>query len=117
MPYKRFSLAGEPIAQPWPTYAGNAGLASFDGVLLLGKKLYFAMSSSPYATPANAATYRCWDFATSAECPGFASNSSGSDVKPYTMRQDPYQPTCIWEAGDAGVFEVFHRDTGEIGTC
>lgn len=117
MPYKCFSLSGTAISQPWPTQSGQAGFVGFDGVMLLGKKLYFAMSANPTGATPGAATYTWWDFATSADCAGFTSNSSGANVSPYTLRQDPYEPTCIWEVGDTGVFEVFHRDTGQLGTC
>lgn len=117
MPYKCFSLSGTAISQPWPTQSGEAGFVGFDGVMLLGKKLYFAMSANPTGATPGAATYTGWDFATSADCAGFTSNSSGANVSPYTLRQDPYEPTCIWEVGDTGVFEVFHRDTGQLGSC
>jgi hypothetical protein len=115
-PYRCYTLGGVPVAQPWPTQSGISSLHALDGVLRLEKKIYFAMTSSPTLGP-RTARYVCWDFATSGYCSGFTSASSGRPVSPYTLRQDPYLPTCIWEVGDGGIFELFHRDTGELGKC
>jgi len=83
-------------------------------VLVLGTRTYFALSRLSEDFPAK---YTCWDAATGSACAGFTPSSSRRTVAPYTLRQDPFEPTCIWEVGDSGVFEVFHRDTGKIGWC
>ncbi len=75
------------------------------------------MVISPDKNPAARARYTCWDFATDSACASFTPRSSNKSVAPYTLRQDPYFPTCIWEVGDYGLFELFHSDTGELNTC
>lgn len=117
-PYKCFSLSGASEATPAWSTEGAIGNTQ-DGVVVVGARVYFAHSlgAIPGKQGPGTARYTCWDFATGAACAGFAPSTSGKVVRPYTLRQDPYDLTCIWEAGDAGIFEIFHRDTGEINEC
>jgi uncharacterized repeat protein (TIGR01451 family) len=113
-PFNCWSLAGTNLGPaPWgqmvPGATANGG--TFGSLLHIGPKLYFA-----YTTPATVATYTCWDFSTSAPCAGFVQGSSGAAVFPYTIRQDPYNPDCLWEFGNNGIFEVFSATFGGT-TC
>ena len=106
---------GAAVATPWPQQVlgdtiTRAGLGS---ITRIGDQEYFAYSNE---TSGNfPATYTCWNFATNSACPGFAQTSSGVNVRAYTLRQDTTNPGCIWELGDAGVFEVFSATFGGAG--
>jgi hypothetical protein len=62
-------------------------------------------------------TYTCYDSATNSACQGFTPVAGGTTIRPYTLRQDPYNPDCIWELGDAGVFQVFSATFGGSLGC
>lgn len=113
--YRCFSLSGAPRSPPWTLPPGLVGWMNIDGVQVVDKKVYFAMTAPGSSANPFAASYYCWDFETYNTC--FATSSSGQTMKAYTIRQDPFKPTCIWVTGDVGRFEVFHRDTGQIGVC
>ncbi|HEY4278999.1 MAG TPA: DUF11 domain-containing protein [Conexibacter sp.] len=111
--YACFDLNGRSVGgPPWGQMVPNAtvGIDGFSAPLQIGSRLYFAYSSLPRVP--GIATYACWDFSTNSRCDGFVQGSSGADVRPYTLRQDPDNPDCIWELGDAGVFEVFSATFG-----
>lgn len=118
-PFKCYSIGGASsgslVPTPWPQQVlgdtvTRAGLGS---ITTIGSKAYFPYSLENGAFPT---TYACWDFATSAPCVGFVQASSGQNLRAYTIRQDPYNPDCVWELGDAGVFELFSATFGGT-TC
>ena len=100
---------------PWPREVTGDDVGyrgqGYGSPLSIGTKLYQLYSDDTGSHPA---TYTCWDFATNAACAGFTQSSSSTVVKPYSLRQDPFNPGCIWEVGDAGIFEVFDADTGSF---
>jgi uncharacterized repeat protein (TIGR01451 family) len=115
-PFKCYAVpGGTSVPTPWPqqvpgSTVTRAGLGSITNV---GTKLYFPYSNE---TGGFKATYACWNFATGGPCTGFVQASSGANVRAYTVRQDPDNPGCLWELGDAGVFEVFSATFGGT-TC
>jgi uncharacterized repeat protein (TIGR01451 family) len=115
-PFSCYSLAGAPLgAAPWGQMVPGAtvGMLGLSSALKIGARLYFAYNTRG----PDAATYTCYDFAASSPCPGFVPLSSGADVAPYTIRQDPQNPDCLWELGDAGRFEVFSATFGGSVGC
>jgi uncharacterized repeat protein (TIGR01451 family) len=120
-PFDCFDLAGNPVTTPWTQQiAGtNVNWVAFGSVVRIGSKLYFAES----VNATGVATYTCWDFAlpglagqTGAPCTAFKPASTGANLGAYTIRQDPYNPDCIWEVGNSGVFEEFSATFGGT-TC
>jgi hypothetical protein len=118
-PFKCYSIGGatpgSAVATPWPQQvAGDtvtrAGLGS---ITTIGAKAYFPYSLENGAFPT---TYACWSFATNSPCVGFVQATSGQNLRAYTIRQDPYNPDCVWELGDAGAFELFSATFGGT-TC
>jgi uncharacterized repeat protein (TIGR01451 family)/LPXTG-motif cell wall-anchored protein len=109
-----YSLTGGAVADPYPpapaSYQNLGHPTQFGSEVVIGTKVYIAYEGSSNST------YTCFDFATSAPCSGYTAPISTGNVLPYTLRQDPYFPTCIWEVGDAGIFDVFGADTG-APTC
>ena len=111
-----WDLSGNSIADPYPAAPAAQNLlghpTQFGSEEVIGTKVYLAYEGS------GRATYTCYDFAISAPCAGYTAplssdlSSTNFDVNPYTLRQDPYFPGCIWEVGDAGTFQVFSADTG-----
>jgi uncharacterized repeat protein (TIGR01451 family) len=103
------NLAGQPAANPFPQQVANAAVnwPSFGSIVRIATKVYMA-----YSPASGVATYTCYDFATNAACAGFVNGSSGAAVAPYTLRQDPQNPDCIWEVGNNGIFEVFSATFG-----
>ncbi len=100
------SLGGAPWGQLVPgDIAGQAAVAS---PLVIGTDEYFAYMN----VATGAATYACYDSATASPCAGFVQASTGTDSRPYTLREDPNSPDCLWELGDAGVFETFSKTFG-----
>lgn len=113
-PFSCFNLAGAPVATPFSitqTTGTGVNWIDFGSVLRIGAKLYFAET-----TPGGVSTYTCWDYATAAPCAGFVPASTGVAVYAYTLRQDPQNPDCVWEEGDADRFEVFSATIGGT-TC
>ncbi len=119
-PFKCYTVGGgspaSAVPTPWPQQVGGdtitrAGLGS---ITRIGDRDYFAYSNE--TSGGFQATYACWSFATNSACQGFDQTTSGKNVRVYTLRQDPYNPGCIWELGDAGVFEVFSATFGGT-TC
>ncbi len=98
---------------PWTTLPNTiTNWAGYGSIERVGTKLYFAQTNA-----AAHATYTCWDFAlapagTGAACDGFAPATTGVPVEAYTIRQDPFAPDCIWQVGNAGIFEVFSATFG-----
>lgn len=109
-PWNCLDLTGAPVPTPWTQRVANTTVnwISFGSILRIDTKLYFAQTNNTTL----ATTYTCWDFAIDASCAGFVQSSSGANVRPYTLRQDPTAPDCIWVVGDAGVFETFSATFG-----
>ena len=106
-----FNFAGATIPVPYPTGLQPGVIGSFqigDGAVI-GTKVYL-----PYES--NQTRYACLDFALTpaAPCAGYTVVPRGT-VSPYTLRQDPAAPNCIWEVGDLGIFDTFNALTG--GSC
>jgi uncharacterized repeat protein (TIGR01451 family) len=111
-PFVCFDLNGSPVPTPFSTTQTTGTIVNvvgFGSVLRLGSKLYFAESTAVANDPA---TYTCWDYATRTACAGFTPASTGAGVQAYTLRQDPQFPDCIWEEGNADIFEVFSATFG-----
>ena len=109
-PYTCFDLAGNPVATPFSTtQTANTAVNwdNFGSIAVIGLRVYFAES-----TAGGVATYTCWDYSTSSACAGFVPATSGQSIRAYTLRQDPVNPDCIWEEGDADRFEVFSATFG-----
>jgi uncharacterized repeat protein (TIGR01451 family) len=116
-PFACFDTDGSPLGgAPWGQLApGNVSFYAYGGVETIGSRLYLAYTNS-FGANLGRATYACWDFATAATCAGFEQTLSPTVSRPYTLRQDPQNPDCIWEVGDAGAFEVFSATFGGA-TC
>ncbi len=115
-PFKCYAVpGGTAVPTPWPQQVPGSTVtrAGLGSITSIGTKLYFPYSNE---TAGFRATYACWNFATGAPCSGFVQASSGANVRAYTVRQDPDNPGCLWELGDAGVFEVFSATFGGT-TC
>ncbi len=118
-PFKCYLVGGATpgtlIPTPWPQQVPGSTVtrAGLGSITSIGAKLYFPYSNE---TAGFRATYACWSFATNSACSGFVQASSGRNVRAYTVRQDPDNPGCVWELGDAGVFEVFSATFGGT-TC
>jgi uncharacterized repeat protein (TIGR01451 family) len=107
-PWRCFDLTGAPVPVPFTQTPGTTvNWVAFGSITRIRTKLYFAETNA-----ATQATYRCWDYAIAAPCAGFVPATTGAVVRAYTLRQDPSAPDCIWEVGDAGVFEVFSATFG-----
>jgi uncharacterized repeat protein (TIGR01451 family) len=104
-------------AAPFDQMVPNAGVGhqNLSAALQIATRLYFAYTAN--GTPNGPVTYTCYDFATSSACQGFQPVPGGQNVRPYTIRQDPYNPDCLWELGDAGVFHVFSATFGGSLGC
>jgi uncharacterized repeat protein (TIGR01451 family) len=104
-------------AAPFDQMVPNAGVGhgNLASALQIGTRLYFPYTAG--GTPNGPVTYTCYDFATSSACQGFTPVAGGTFVRPYTLRQDPYNPDCVWELGDAGVFQVFSATFGGSLGC
>src|SRR5919108_225569 len=103
-------VAGNPVATPFSTnQVANTGVnwVNYGSIAVIGPRVYFAES-----TTGGVATYTCWDYSTSSACAGFVPATSGPNIRTYTLRQDPVNPDCIWEEGDADRFEVFSATFG-----
>jgi uncharacterized repeat protein (TIGR01451 family) len=105
-----FDLAGASVANPYPAQGGACvGLVCSGQGTVIGTKVY-----QPYFTGATA-TFTCFDFATQAACANYTAGVDGGNIRPYTLTPDRLNPGCIWEVGDAGVFDVFDAVTGQLG--
>jgi uncharacterized repeat protein (TIGR01451 family) len=107
-----YNLSGDAISDPYPARPGGTILGAF-GVgdpAIVGTKVY-----APYSNAHRLNYYTCFDFATGDPCAGFTTNHTNSTARPYTLRQDPYLPNCIWELGDGGIFETLDATTGRSG--
>ena len=104
-------------AAPFDQMVPNAGVghANLLSALQIGSREYFAYTAN--GTPNGPVTYTCYDFATSSACQGFTPVPGGDLVRPYTIRQDPYNKDCLWELGDAGKFQVFSATFGGSLGC
>ncbi|NDA60105.1 MAG: hypothetical protein EBY56_09385, partial [Actinobacteria bacterium] len=49
-----------------------------------------------YQPLASTQNYTCWDYTTQAACAGFTPSSTSVPSSAYTVRQDPWIPTCFW---------------------
>jgi hypothetical protein len=56
----------------------------------------------------------CFDWATDAACPGFPMTTPLSK-KTYSLREDPYAPSCLWSMGDDGILESVETHSGMSG--
>ena len=115
-PFRCYAVpGGTAVPTPWPQQVPGSTVtrAGLGSITSIGAKLYFPYSNE---TAGFKATYACWNFASGAPCSGFVQTSSGANVRAYTVRQDPDNPGCVWELGDAGVFEVFSATFGGT-TC
>ena len=104
-----FDLTGASIPNPYPALNGIVGNSSLGDGVTIGTKEYLPIQTDVGST----SQYVCIDFAVSpaAPCAGFT-NPAKASVRPYTLRQDPSQPNCIYEVGDAGVVDTFSATTG-----
>jgi uncharacterized repeat protein (TIGR01451 family) len=109
--FKCYDLAGNATPSPFSQQIAGTGVGPSNSasVAVVGTRVYF-----PESTPSAGAatTYTCFDEATSAPCAGFVPGSTGANVRPYSLRQDPQNPDCIWELGDTDIFEVFSATFG-----
>jgi uncharacterized repeat protein (TIGR01451 family) len=110
--YECYSLAGTSLGgAPWAAPPG----INITGVSpeVIGTRVY--LSYRVNAT--GQSIYTCYDFSTNSACQGFVNVSSGQNVRVYTLRKDPQNPDCIWELGDAGIYEVFSATFGGSVGC
>jgi hypothetical protein len=56
----------------------------------------------------------CFDWATNASCAGFPMTTPLAD-KTYSLRADPFVPTCVWSMGDDGILESIETQNGMSG--
>ncbi|MEN9692712.1 MAG: hypothetical protein RLZZ330_356, partial [Actinomycetota bacterium] len=59
---------------------------------------------------------KCFDFASNSACAGFSNELTEMNI-PYTLFQDPNNPTCIWANGDSGTGQTQNFDAYSGGTC
>ena len=115
------SLTGTSITSPYPAAPASFNLGhpqGFGSTVVSGTKVYLAYEETADGNGngvSNQATYTCFDFAINAPCAGYNPFVSAERILPYTLRQDPYNPACIWETGDLGIFQVFDAETGALG--
>ncbi len=109
-----FDLAGQPQSVPasfeawvpktrvsWNGVLGGYGLVS-------DARSYIPLSATnPESVP-------CYDWKTGTSCDGFPFLSSTSR-KAYSLRRDPFAPTCMWKMSDDGFLESFHANGGPPG--
>jgi hypothetical protein len=109
-----FDLGGQPQLVPasfeawvpktrvsWNGVLGGYGLVS-------DSRSYIPLSATnPESVP-------CYDWKTGTSCDGFPFVSSISR-KAYSLRRDPFTPTCIWKMSDDGFLESFHANGGPPG--
>jgi hypothetical protein len=109
-----FDLAGQPQSVPasfeawvpktrvsWNNVLGGYGLVS------AGRSYIPLSQTNPESVP-------CYDWKTGAACVGFPFISSVSR-KAYSLRRDPFAPTCMWKMSDDGFLESFHANGGPPG--
>ncbi len=121
-PFACFDLNGTSVSTPFSeTQTSGTGVnwVNFGSIAVVGSRLYFAET-----VPGNGrATYTCWDYSVTPSapgkignvCPGFVPASTDQDVRPYTIRQDPQNPECLWMLGDRNRFEIFSATFGGTG--
>jgi uncharacterized repeat protein (TIGR01451 family) len=104
------NLAGAPIANPYPPSlgTGDIGQSGFGDGVVVGAKVYLPF----YLESAGTTQYVCFNFATNTPCAGFVNTPQPGSVHPYTLRQDPFAPACLWEVGDVGIIQVISKNTG-----
>jgi hypothetical protein len=109
-----FDLGGQPQSVPasfeawvpktrvsWNGVLGGYGLVS-------DSRSYIPLSATnPESVP-------CYDWKTGTSCDGFPFLSSTSR-KAYSLRRDPFAPTCMWKMSDDGFLESFHANGGPPG--
>ena len=109
-----FDLGGKPQPVPasfeawvpqtrvsWNAVLGGYGLVS-DG------RSYIPLSATnPESVP-------CYDWKTGTSCDGFPFLSTTSR-KAYSLRRDPFAPSCMWKMSDDGFLESFHANGGPPG--
>jgi uncharacterized repeat protein (TIGR01451 family) len=107
-----YDLSGNLVDDPYPARPAGTSMGAFavGDPLVVGTRVY-----SPYSDTRTQNFYRCFDFATGAPCATFSTYHTVSTARPYTIRQDPYVPNCLWELGDGGIFENFDATTGSSG--
>jgi uncharacterized repeat protein (TIGR01451 family) len=116
-----FDLAGNAVANPYPQQApGQLGLVDLGQGVAIGTKVYLPYQDRSVASLPT--TYTCFDFAVGAAgapCVGFNqalnTTTAPQDIQAYTLHQDEDNPSCIWEVGNAGIFQVFDANTGKLG--
>jgi uncharacterized repeat protein (TIGR01451 family) len=113
---------GMPVGlAPYDQMVAGAGVghSAISSPLQIGTRLYFdyITGTSGLGGASGPVTYTCWDSATNSACAGFAPVAGGDNVRPYTLRQDPFNADCVWELGDAGVFQVFSATFGGALGC
>jgi uncharacterized repeat protein (TIGR01451 family) len=110
-----FDLDGNAVPTPFSTTQTTGTGVNWENlgsVAVVGSRVYFAESvTGAGAPPQGTATYTCWDYATSSPCQGFTAASTGKSVRAYALGRQP-GTDCVWEYGDAGVFENFSATFG-----
>ncbi len=56
----------------------------------------------------------CFDWTTDATCSGFPMTTPLSK-RTYSLREDPFAPSCIWSMGDDGILESVETHSGMSG--
>ena len=85
----------------WNGVLGGYGLVS-------DARSYIPLSATnPESVP-------CYDWKTGTSCDGFPFLSTTSR-KAYSLRRDPFAPTCMWKMSDDGFLESFHANGGPPG--
>jgi hypothetical protein len=85
----------------WNNVLGGYGLVS------AGRSYIPLSQTNPESVP-------CYDWKTGTSCDGFPFLSSVSR-KAYSLRRDPFAPTCMWKMSDDGFLESFHANGGPPG--
>jgi hypothetical protein len=87
-----------------PTYFGDVGYTA----ATTGTRTFTAISST---TPERVA---CFDWAADAACPNFPALLSTA-TKMYSVRTDPYAPSCLWQVSDEGTISTRDAYDGTEG--
>jgi hypothetical protein len=108
-PASCYTLAGASVpAAPGFTAAITQNYGYNGTPVTLGPRVYVP---SAYTTQVH-----CYDFSTSANCPGFPKGFANLNLL-YTLTRDPARPTCLWVNADSGAWQIQNFDAYSGGAC
>lgn len=111
-------------SNPMEDLGGGTYYLEYGNSVLVGTRVYFVISSeNNHAINRWDLSLFCWDVAAGSHgawCPGWGKDPSTgligrfSSEDPYTVMQDPVNPSCLWQNGDKGKIIAFQLN-GKVG--